>query len=631
MTRIAIVGGGPGGLFTAHLLEEFCADLCEATLFEAGPRLGGKILTEQFATAPVPYEGGVAEVYDYSHFGPDPIRDMVAKLGLSTIPMTGPAVILGDAILRNNKDIRRHFGAKTLKAIQDFQQKCQELCSPEDYYEGHWQDDNQHAWAGKTFRDVLDEIPDETARKYIEVAARSDVATESHLTTALNGLKNVLMDDPRYLRLYAIEGGIERLTSGLAGRLKTPMHFESPVVKVGKNEDGTYQLTTRCQGRFEQHTFDMVVLALPNYWLSRLEWDSRTLRMAMQKHLAHYDTPAHYLRISMLFKNPFWRDEVPGSYFMMDAFGGCCVYDEGARHVCDPYGVLGFLLAGNDAMSLGNYDDARLTKLALDALPSSLAHGQELFLESKVRRWVGTISGLPGGNPVHETRVKHLPEPREHPGLYVVGDYLFDSTINGVYDSADFVTDMILTQLRKKKYLDFQSSNYPVQVGNGKPGANVVHTGNGKPGQKDDKVTPLYHDYYYGDVSYNEAFEEDLCFNIDWTVQLIKAVWGKEPPYKVLDAGSASGLTLGVFAQAGIEAWGIENSEYIHAQTPAAWKERNILGDVRKLPFPDNHFDFVYDTCLPYVPPEDLDKAISELFRVCQVRHVLQRRHGRHD
>jgi len=53
MTRIAVVGGGPGGLFAAQLLEEFCADLCEITLFEASARLGGKIVTEQFKTAPV--------------------------------------------------------------------------------------------------------------------------------------------------------------------------------------------------------------------------------------------------------------------------------------------------------------------------------------------------------------------------------------------------------------------------------------------------------------------------------------------------------------------------------------------------------------------------------------------------
>jgi protoporphyrinogen oxidase len=50
MTRVAIVGGGPGGLLTAYLLKEQCSNLCEVTLFEAGPRLGGKVRTEQFTT-----------------------------------------------------------------------------------------------------------------------------------------------------------------------------------------------------------------------------------------------------------------------------------------------------------------------------------------------------------------------------------------------------------------------------------------------------------------------------------------------------------------------------------------------------------------------------------------------------
>jgi hypothetical protein len=32
---------------------------------------------------------------------------------------------------------------------------------------------------------------------------------------------------------------------------------------------------------------------------------------------------------------------------------------------------------------------------------------------------------------------------------------------------------------------------------------------------------------------------------------------------------------------------------------------------VRKLPFPDNHFDFVYETCLCYIPEKDLADALS--------------------
>ena len=617
MTRIAVVGGGPGGLFAAQLLEEFCADLCEITLFEASARLGGKIVTEQFKTAPVTYEAGVAEVYDYSHFGPDPIHQLVKKLGLSTVRMVGPTVILGDALLRNDQDIRRHFGSKTLTALRTFQRICHDLCSPEEYYEGHWQDDNQHPWNNRTFREVLDEIPDETARTYIEVAVRSDLATEPHLTSALNGLKNVLMDDPRYLRLYSIDGGIQRLTDALAKRIKAPIMLESPVVRVARKSDGAYRLTARRHGQFVDCDFDLVVMALPNYHLQRLEWGSGDLRRVMQKHLGHYDRPAHYLRMSVLFEQPFWRSQVPGSYFMMDAFGGCCVYDEGARHPCDPYGVLGWLLAGNDAMALSNLDDARLVELALDSLPETLEHGRALFREGRVHRWVGTISGQPGGQPTHEIRQRHVPDPHGHPGLYLVGDYLFDSTVNGVYDSADFVTDMILTFLRKQKYMHVAASD-AAPCANGKTARpNGALTMNGSTPHQNDRVDPIYHDCYNGETSYEESYHE--CFNVEWTVKLIQAIWGCSPPYRLLDSGSASGLTLQAFADAGIDAWGIENSQYIHARTPARWKARNLLGDVRHIPFPDNHFDFVYDTCLAYVPGEDLDQAMRELLRVCRV------------
>jgi protoporphyrinogen oxidase len=51
MMRIATVGGGPGGLLTAHELENNCAGMFEATLFEASPRIGGKIVTRQFQSA----------------------------------------------------------------------------------------------------------------------------------------------------------------------------------------------------------------------------------------------------------------------------------------------------------------------------------------------------------------------------------------------------------------------------------------------------------------------------------------------------------------------------------------------------------------------------------------------------
>jgi oxygen-dependent protoporphyrinogen oxidase len=47
--RVVIVGGGISGLATAHYLHRTLADGAQITVLEAAPRLGGKIVTEDFA------------------------------------------------------------------------------------------------------------------------------------------------------------------------------------------------------------------------------------------------------------------------------------------------------------------------------------------------------------------------------------------------------------------------------------------------------------------------------------------------------------------------------------------------------------------------------------------------------
>jgi SAM-dependent methyltransferase len=209
-------------------------------------------------------------------------------------------------------------------------------------------------------------------------------------------------------------------------------------------------------------------------------------------------------------------------------------------------------------------------------------------MEAKVNRWPGAVSAQPGGFPVRDTRSAHLPE-GENSGLFMVGDYLFDSTINGVLDSADFATDLLGSRILKQRLLQPEK-------------AQVMSRG--------------YFDRYHEDLPYEEAY--DWYFDAKYVEDLIQIVWKAKPLYRLLDAGSASGLTLGDFARRKIEAWGVENNKYIHSQTPAKWRKRNLRADVRKLPFPDNHFDFVYETCLAYLPEKQLPKAIGELYRVCR-------------
>jgi monoamine oxidase len=197
--------------------------------------------------------------------------------------------------------------------------------------------------------------------------------------------------------------------------------------------------------------FDFVVVALPNPWLPAIRWAPAALAEAMAAHHRHYDHPAHYLRVSLLFEEPFWRTVITDSFFMLEAFGGCCVYDESSRVAGHRYGALGWLLAGDAALNYGNLEDAALIEAVLDSLPASLQAGRACYREGHVHRWLGAVNALPAGFPAREPDSRHVPEPVGHPRLLVVGDYLFDSTINGVLDSADVAVEFIAEEIHREE------------------------------------------------------------------------------------------------------------------------------------------------------------------------------------
>src|SRR5262249_50830318 len=285
----------------------------------------------------------------------------------------------------------------------------------------------------QTFAELIGRVGDENARRYIRAAVHSDLATEPHRTSAMYGLQNYLMDEPDYMRLYTIDGGIERLPQELARRISARVLLNHPVVPVerGKSEhsSGSYRVTTRHQAQLQSEEFDFVVVALPNNWIPAVEWGGELLAGAMEAHHAFYDYPAHYLRVSILFEKPFWRDKIDGSFFMLDAFGGSCVYDESSRLDGCEYGVLGWLLGGEAAALLSNQPAAALIARMLDSLPACLPGARELFLEGHVTRWINSVSGLPAGFPMRNPETRQYPDLQGHPELYVVGDYLFDSTL----------------------------------------------------------------------------------------------------------------------------------------------------------------------------------------------------------
>jgi len=60
------------------------------------------------------------------------------------------------------------------------------------------------------------------------------------------------------------------------------------------------------------------------------------------------------------------------------------------------------------------------------------------------------VNGLPAGYPPRNMEARHVPEPTRHANLLLVGDYLFDSTLNGVLDSADFAAEWLAVEMGQR-------------------------------------------------------------------------------------------------------------------------------------------------------------------------------------
>ena len=114
---------------------------------------------------------------------------------------------------------------------------------------------------------------------------------------------------------------------------------------------------------------------------------------------------------------------------------------------------------------------------------------------------------------------------------------MFDATLNGVLDSADAATDMILSDILTRRQTIVRNPERTV-------------------------VTDV--------LSLPPGLDEvrDLFLDGELIADLMNIVWEVTAPAKILIVGSGSGKTVGALRSLRLDAWGIENDVLSRRQTP---------------------------------------------------------------
>jgi len=124
-------------------------------------------------------------------------------------------------------------------------------------------------------------------------------------------------------------------------------------------------------------------------------------------------------------------------------------------------------------------------------------------------------------------------------------------------------------------------------------------------------------EYWCGELGYRPG-ANGIGYR-DFPINQVKVdyVLSRKPRGKVLDIGCALGYLVKRLRDKGIDAWGIDISQYALSQAPDEVKPYLKLASAACLPFKDKEFDIAFSaSTFEHLPPETVPKAISEAVRV---------------
>lgn len=245
--KVVVVGAGIAGLTTAHRLQEAGVDV---ELYEARNRVGGRIFTAsingRFAELGAQ---GISDGGDAIHLNrlisEFCLQTASSRLYLKYTYFNGTNFIPYESILKNI-----NFDPEALK------ERIQQLSSTK-----------------SNLKQVLDELlnPEEPFYKILQVRLAayeggsidklSSIYSETLFHMLLGGICSVHQaNEDNYVDLISIEGGNSQLPQKMGEALGSKLHLNTPLNKVAKTTNGTFQLSFKNGECVEA---DLLVLAIP--------------------------------------------------------------------------------------------------------------------------------------------------------------------------------------------------------------------------------------------------------------------------------------------------------------------------------------------------------------------------------
>lgn len=329
--KVIVAGAGLAGLAAARALE---ADGADVWVFEARPRVGGRVITIRDGFAAGQHAEGGADLIEaeQSH-----VLELAHACGLPSVRILRRGWGFYGEDARGRRRVRREPSA--------FEEAAARLRSEIQAFKA----------AGERWTSGA-----AAAMAHVSVAEwMSGIGADRGLQAGLRGLRGFFLADPEDLsllvlveqfasgdtpgdsRMYRIRGGNDRLPQALAAGLRRDVALGAPIRRV-RSGPRRVSVAVELEGRVTRADADYLVLALPTTTLRDVRIEPALLP-AQHEAIARlrYGSAT---RLLLQFARPFWRRAPRPSAFGTDLAIGA-VWD-GAEEQRAPPGILTLLAGG---------------------------------------------------------------------------------------------------------------------------------------------------------------------------------------------------------------------------------------------------------------------------------------------